>query len=183
MKILIQLVLILSLLMTSFLKAEDGKSKLIEFEICDLIKFQTPRSSNATLRIFNNARNHKIFKVDKIDGLNKAKFANENLNNIGYRISFNFYAPNAGRWEFELAYDAGIASVFFIDDKKKLSKNFNIYAQYHEPTILKVNLSEGWHSFEYYGLEDCCDGLIRFRFKSPDDDEFKVISYENLELK
>ena len=104
---------------------------------------------------------------------------------IAFFFEFMFEASESGKWLFEFAIDAGIASGCKIGDRELWFSREDIWAlDNHSKAFTKeIQLDRGYHIFSLYGIEGCCDGKWRVRFKSPSMDEFKVISSANMNIR
>ncbi len=104
---------------------------------------------------------------------------------IAFFFDFMFEASESGKWLFEFAIDAGIASGCKIGGRELWFSREDIWAlDNHSGAFTKeIQLDRGYHIFSLYGIEGCCDGKWRVRFKSPSMNEFKVISSANMNIR
>ncbi len=132
---------------------------------------QGPGYGETVLKAFEGVNNSGSLK-----GLN---------NQIAFTFDLIFTAEGQGEWEFEFGVDAGIASGCKIDDTVLWFSNQDTWteADYSKAFTRKIALKNGWHRMTVYGLESCCDGVWRLRFKSPYMKEFKTVSTSNLPVR
>lgn len=123
------------------------------------------------LSIFDNVSNSKTFGGSKKD--------------ISFYFEFLFFANADGEWSFEYALDSGIASGSTIDDNILWFSSRDIWTgdNYEGAFVKDIFLKKGWHLFKLYGVENCCDGSWRLRYKSPSMTMFENVSVKKLKVR
>lgn len=153
----------------------------ILFEVDSVFIERRPRDMNELIAAFEASTEFDSNNVAAIENLNRLNVFDKPDVDVGYRIYFEFFADVKGEWQFDFIYDAGIASGVLLDQQVLLFSDLDMYNS--NPIQKIVTLGDGWHTFEFLALENCCGSPIRFRVKKPDSDEFKVISADVLYLR
>ncbi len=104
---------------------------------------------------------------------------------IAFYYEFLFNADEAGKWAFEFAIDAGVASGCRIDGKELWFSREDTWSlgDYSRAFVRETELTRGIHKFELYGIENCCDGVWRLRYKSPSMTDFAVVPNQRLQVR
>lgn len=163
--------------------AEDTATPGIVFEVDNIFVERRPNDINELTAIFEKNTDFDSNDVAAIENLNRWNVFHKADVDVGYRIYFEFNADVEGAWQFDFVYDAGIASGIFVDQEVVLFSDIDMYIKLRKPIVKTVTLKQGWHTFEFLALENCCGSPIRFRVKKPNTDEFKVISGNTLKLR
>ncbi len=118
-------------------------------------------------------------------GINNSNTLKGSGRDIAFYFDFYFKAGEAGSWTFEFGLDAGIASGCRVDNTELWFQGKDIWTldDYSLAFRKDVQLSKGWHRMRIYGIENCCDGVWRLRFKSPSMKDFKTVSVKNIGAK
>ncbi len=100
---------------------------------------------------------------------------------IAFYYDFFFKVTDSGKWIFEFGVDAGIASGCLVDERQLWFEARDIWTLGDYSKVFKkdIQLKKGWHRVRIYGLEGCCDGVWRLRFKGPSMKDFEVVSVKN----
>jgi hypothetical protein len=163
--------------------AQNNPAPAILFEVYDIFVEERPFDANGLAAIFEKSVDFDSNNVAAIENISRWSVFYKADVDVGYRIYFEFYADIEGAWQFDFVYDAGIASGVFIDKEVILFSDIDMWIDPSKPIVKTVTLKQGWHTFEFLGLEHCCGAPMRFRVKKPNADEFKVISGEALQLR
>lgn len=115
-------------------------------------------------------------------GINNTDTIGGSGKDIAFYYDFFFKAGEAGMWAFEFGVDSGIASGCMVDSNELWFEAKDIWTlgDYSQAFVKKVKLDKGWHRVRIYGLEDCCDGVWRLRFKSSSMKNFETVSVQSL---
>jgi hypothetical protein len=118
------------------------------------------------------------------DFSNQRAFEGSN-SNIGVSVSFAFFADEPGLWSWEFALDSGVASGARIDDQQLFYNAQDIWTGegYEGAFTHDIQLERGWHVLTLLGVENCCDGVWRLRFKKPSMSEFLVVDTQVLKMR
>ncbi len=120
--------------------------------------------------------------LEEFVGVNNTNTIGGSGKDIAFYYDFSFNAKESGIWVFEFGVDAGIASGCVIDGKDLWFEAGDIWTLGDYSKVFKKDfkLSKGWHRVKIYGLENCCDGVWRLRYKSPSMKDLKIVSIQNL---
>ena len=104
---------------------------------------------------------------------------------IAFYYEFYFKSGETGKWSFEFGVDSGIASGCIVDEKELWFEPHDIWTlgDYSQVFTRDIQLNKGWHRVRIYGLEECCDGVWRVRYKAPSMRDYEVVSVKNLGVK
>lgn len=123
--------------------------------------------------------------IEEFSGISNSGTLKGSGKDIAFYYDFLFRADESGLWNFEFGIDAGIASGCLVDDKELWFESQDIWTlgDYSQAFKKGVKLNRGWHRIRIYGLEGCCDGVWRLRYKSPSMKDFNIVSVKNLGVK
>jgi hypothetical protein len=182
-KAVISLFFVMCVFNQNAIGAEKIARPAIVFEADNIFVERRPKDINELTAIFERNLDFDSNNVAAIEDLNRWNVFRKADVDVGYRIYFEFYADIEGKWQFDFVYDAGIASGAFVDQEVILFSDIDMWVNSNKPIAKTVTLKQGWHTFEFLALENCCGAPMRFRVKKPNADEFKVISSEALQLR
>lgn len=96
-------------------------------------------------------------------------------------INFGVTQSNAGLWDLRSGVDFGGGGAVFLDGVALGYKSNDMWwsGSYNDPSQFfqySVNLAQGNHTLNFYGLENCCDGGQQAQFRSSNATSFQTFS-------
>ena len=154
----------------------------IIFEADHIFVEKSPQNINEIKAMFEKNGKVDSTTVYAIEKLNRQSVFNKDDSEVGYRIYFEFFAEVQGKYEFDLVYDADTASTVLIDQQPIFFSNLAVEGNAAKPIKEAVILEDGWHTFEFMALQNCCGSSITFSVRRPGQSKINIINSDSLQL-
>ncbi|MDC8783782.1 CCXG family PEP-CTERM protein [Roseateles koreensis] len=163
-----------SLALTAFIFAASAHASIITFDAA-YSTAAAQSSAEAYKTVVNAAVGQtgaKHATVSTYNNLsNSAVFGGSN-SNLAYRFTVNFdvSAANAGNWGLRAGTDFGKGGAVFLDGLALGFKSNDMwwngsYSNTNQAFVFSnISLTEGLHTLQIFGLENCCDGGQQAQF-------------------